>query len=180
MDLYQKTIEFVDTSFKKKYPHFERTVYWYEKFIPEITDTHRIAAYAHDIERAFRDKNKPIPDSFTDQFFLKYHPEKGAEIMGEFLAKNGADAETINKVKHLVSKHEVGGDFEQNALMDADAISYFETNAQHFVEERAPVEGYKKIKEKLEWMFDRINSEEHKNLARENYEKWSKELEQYK
>jgi len=180
MDLYKKVIEYVDTSFKRKMPHFERTVFWYEKFIPNITDAHRIAAYSHDIERAFRDKNMTSPDSFRDQFYLKYHPEKGAEIIGEFLQKNGVDQETINKVKHLVSKHEVGGDFEQNALMDADAISYFETNAQHFVEERVPVEGYKKIKEKLDWMFDRINSEEHKNLARANYEKWSKELEKYK
>lgn len=180
MDLYNKVVKYVDESFGGKKPHFERAVYWYSKFIPNITEAHKIAAYAHDIERAFRDKNKPTPDSFLDQFYQKYHPEKGAEIIGEFLKQNVVDAEIINKVKHLVGKHEIGGDFEQNALMDADAISFFETNAQHFVEERAPVEGYEKIKEKLNWMFDRINSEEHKKLAKENYEKWSKELEKYK
>ena len=180
MNLYDKVVQYVDESFGEKKHHFERTVYWIEKLIPNVTEAHKIAAYAHDLERAFRDKNMIAPDSFRDQFYLKYHPEKGAEIIGEFLEKNGVDTETISKVKHLVSKHEVGGDFEQNALMDADAISFFETNAQHFVEERAPIEGYEKIKEKLDWMFNRINTEEHKEFARENYEKWSKELEKYK
>ncbi len=64
--------------------------------------------------------------------------------------------------------------------MDADSISYFETNAQHFVEERALTEGYGKIKEKLDWMYNRISSEEHKKLAKENYKKWSNELEKYR
>jgi len=77
----------------------------------------------------------------------------------------------------LVGNHEVGGDDEQNALMDADSISFFETNAEMFVNEKAPVEGKKKVKEKLDWMFNRISTEEHKKFARDNYEKWSKELE---
>lgn len=180
MDLYEKVVKYVDTSFKEKKPHFERAVYWIEKLLPNAKEAQKIAAYAHDIERAFRDKNVKAPDSFLDQFYQKYHPEKGAEIIGEFLSKNGADIETIKKVKHLISNHEIGGDIEQNALMDADAISYFETNVQHFVQERVYIEGYEKIKEKLDWMFNRINSEEHKKFARENYEKWSKELEKYK
>ena len=111
---------------------------------------------------------------------LKRHSEGGAKIIGEFLEKNGADTETINKVKHLINKHEIGGDTEQNALMDADSVSYFETNAEMFVNEKAPKEGYEKIKEKFDWMFNRISSEEHKVFARENYEKWSKALEAYK
>ncbi|MFA7000101.1 MAG: DUF4202 family protein [Candidatus Paceibacterota bacterium] len=176
MNLYEKVVEYVANSFKGKQSHFERTVYWLEKILPNITDTERIAAYSHDIERAFRDNSKPTPDSFCDEFYLRYHPEKGAEIIGEFLIKNGADNETINKVKHLVSTHEVGGDYEQNALMDADAISFFETNAQNFVRERTKIESKAKIKEKLDWMFNRINTEEHREFARENYEKWSKEL----
>ena len=174
MDLYNKVVEYVDTSFKGKKPHFERTVYWIEQLLPNSTEAHKISAYAHDIERGVKgekDRDYLNPD------ILKRHSEEGSEIMAEFLQKNGAEIETINKVKHLISKHETGGDAEQNALMDADSISYFETNAQHFVEERLKTDGYKKVKDKLDWMFNRISSEEHKKFARENYEKWSKELE---
>lgn len=179
MDLYKKVVKYVDISFKGKSPHLERTVYWIEKLIPTATEVHKIAAYAHDMERAFRNPGKVMPESFLDQFYLKDHPEEGAKIMGKFLEKNGANKATINKVRRLISKHEVGGDEEQNALMDADSISFFETNAQHFVKERTSYESYEKIKEKLDWMFNRISREEHKKFARENYENWSKELEKY-
>ena len=177
MKLYKKVVEYVDTSFKGKKLHFDRAVYWIEQILPNATEAHKISAYAHDIERAIKGEKDR---DYLNPEILKRHSEEGAEIMAEFLLKNGADIETINKVKHLISKHEVGGDTEQNALMDADSISYFETNAQHFVEERAKTEGYKKVKDKLDWMFNRISSEEHKKFARENYEKWSKELEKYK
>jgi hypothetical protein len=152
-------------------------VYWIEQILPNATEAHKISAYAHDIERAIKGEKDR---DYLNPEILKRHSGEGAEIMAEFLQKNGADIETINKVKHLISKHEVGGDAEQNALMDADSISYFETNAQHFVEERAKTEGYRKVKDKLDWMFNRISSEEHKNFVRENYDKWSKELEKYK
>lgn len=180
MDLYTKVVEYVDNSFGgKQKPHFERAVFWYEKFVLDFTEAHKISAYSHDIERAFRNDDILVPDDYLDEKFLKYHQEKGAKIMGEFLEQNGLKSELVEKVVSLISKHEVGGDEEQNALMDADSISFFETNAEMFVNKKAPVEGYAKVKAKLDWMFNRISSEEHKKLARENYEKWSKELEKY-
>ena len=99
--------------------------------------------------------------------------------MQEFLEQNGPDGEWIAKVVNLISKHEVGGDEEQNALMDADSISFFETNAEMFVNKKAPIEGYAKVKAKLDWMFNRISNEEHKKLALENYERWAGELEKF-
>lgn len=180
MDLFSKTVEYVDESFKgKQKPHFERTVFWIQKFMPEITEAHKIAAYSHDIERAFRDETRAVPENYLDVNFLKNHQEKGAEIMLAFLNTQKAPESLIKTVTHLISKHEVGGDTEQNALMDADSVSFFETNAEMFVNKKAPVEGYKSVKEKLDWMFNRISSEAHKKLARENYEKWSKALEVY-
>ena len=53
--------------------------------------------------------------------------------MNKFLQENGADEATISKVTHLIGKHEVGGDLEQDILMDADSVSFFETNAEMFV-----------------------------------------------
>jgi hypothetical protein len=177
MDLYHKTIEFVDKSFSGNKPHFERAVLLLEKFLPDATEAHKIAAYAHDIERGVRGEKER---DYLNQESLKRHQDGGAEIMGIFLEENGADAATVKKVKHLISNHEFGGDREQNAMMDADSVSFFETNAQNFVERRSLIDGYEKIKGKLGWMFNRISSEEHKNFARENYEKWSKALETYK
>lgn len=181
MNLYEKTIAYVDKSFQGiQKPHFERTVYWIEQFIPGATESHKIAAYSHDIERAFREKGKTVPENYLDPEFLKNHQERGAEIMTSFLRSENAPEDLIAKVQHLISKHEVGGDEEQNALMDADSVSFFETNAEMFVNKKAPVEGYTAVKEKLDWMFDRISSEEHKHFAKENYQKWAHALESYK
>lgn len=175
VSLYDKTVEFVDKAFKGKKPHFERTVYWFEKFSPVFSEAHKIAAYAHDIERAFRSDDTDNVD-YNGEFYTKYHPEKGAEILGDFLKQQGANETMIEKVKQLIRKHEVGGDAEQDALMDADSVSYFETNAEMFVKERAKKEGYEKIKGKFDWMFNRIKSAKAKEAARANYEKWSREL----
>jgi len=181
MFLYEKVAEYVNKSFKgKQVIHFERTVFWFEKFYPQFTEAYRIAAYSHDIERAFRDEDKKAPEDYLNPTFLKYHQEKGAEIISEFLEKQGASQEVISKVKHLISKHEVGGDEEQNALMDADSVSFMETNAEIFVNKKAPIEGYDKVKEKLDWMFNRISSREAKEIVRPNYEKWSAELEKFR
>ncbi|MEO8638076.1 MAG: DUF4202 family protein [Candidatus Taylorbacteria bacterium] len=173
MDLFDRVVLFVNDAFKgKQIVHFERTVYWFEKFSPKFSEAHKIAAYAHDIERAFRDEGKKAPENYLDADFLKYHQEKGAEIIAEFLRKKHAPESTIKKVVQLVSKHEVGGNAEQNALMDADSVSFFETNAEMFVTQKAPIEGNKKVKEKLDWMFNRISSREAKADARQNFEKW--------
>lgn len=178
MNLYDKTIRFVNEAFEgKNIAHFERTVYWFERFYPQFTEAHRIAAYSHDIERGVmkeRDRDYLNPD------FLKQHMEDGARIMGEFLEKEGAEQNLIQKVKHLISKHEVGGDVEQNALMDADSVSYFETNAEMFVKKRVLEDGYEKVKGKLDWMYSRISSPIAKEAARANYEKWSRELEKHR
>ncbi len=180
MTLFDKTIEYVDASFGgKQKPHFERTVYWYERFLPHTTEAHKIAAYSHDIERAFRDEGKTVPENYLDSTFLKNHQEGGAEIMEKFLREQNASEEMISKVKHLISKHEVGGDEEQSALMNADSVSFFETNAEMFVTKKAPIEGYEKVKEKLDWMFNRILIVQAKEEARVNYEKWANELKKY-
>lgn len=179
MNLLSKTIEYVDEVFGGKKPHFERTVFWLEKFLPEATEAHKIAAYSHDIERAFREKGKSIPENYLDQKFLINHQEKGAEIMTNFLNNQGAPKDLIKTVSSLITGHETGGNKEQTALMDADSVSFFETNAEMFVNQKAPIEGYKNVKEKLDWMFNRISSEEHKKFAEENYKKWSEALEAY-
>lgn len=177
--LYDRVVTFVDDSFKNESQkkHFERTVFWLEEFLPNCTEAYKIAAYGHDIERGINGENDR---DYLNPDFIKMHEDEGARIMEEFLYASGSNMETIAKVKHLISRHEVGGDEEQNAIMDADSVSYFETNAEIFVTKRVKKDGYEKVKGKLDWMFNRISTEERKNFARENYEKWSKELEKFK
>ena len=173
MNLYDEVVEYVDVAFKGKKPHFEHTVYWLEEFLPHITEAQKIAAYSHDIERGM---NGEKDRDYLNPVSLRMHQEEGAEIMEKFLIEKEADKKTIKVVKHLISKHEVGGDAEQSALMDADSVSFFETNAENFARNRVKEDGYEKVKGKLDWMFNRITSEERKNFARENYEKWLRVL----
>ena len=122
MTLYDTVVQFVDTSFKgKQKRHFERTVFWLEKFLPDITETERIAGYAHDIERAIKGEKER---NYLDKDILERHSEDGAKIMAEFLKKQGVDEKVTTMVKHLISWHEMGGDLKQNALMDADSVSF--------------------------------------------------------
>lgn len=179
MKLYDSVVAFVDASFKneRQKKHFQRTVFWLENFLPNITEAHRIAAYAHDIERGISGEKDR---DYLNPTFIRQHEEEGARIIAAFLEKEGADTKMIDLVRHLVSRHEEGGDLEQDALMDADSVSYFEMNAEMFVTERTKTEGYEKVKGKLDFMFNRIKSPQAKVAARENYEKWSTELEKYK
>ena len=178
--LYQSVIDYVDASYGHHIPHFERTVFWLEKFLPNHGEAERIAAYAHDIERAFRDETKKAPEDYLDIDFLRSHEEGGAEIMRKFLTEKWASSEFVAKVVHMISRHEEGWDELQNALMDADSVSFFETNAENFVRKKVLAEWYEKVKPKLEWMYSRIHSEIARNEARENYEYWMNELEKVK
>jgi hypothetical protein len=138
--LYLSVIDYVDTSYGRHIPHFERTVFWLEKFLPSCGEAEKIAAYAHDIERAFRDETKKAPEDYLNIDFLRSHEEGGAEIMRKFLTENNATDELIATVIHLISRHEEGGDATQNALMDADSVSFFETNVENFVRKKVLTE----------------------------------------
>lgn len=73
--LYQQVIDYVDRSYGRKIPHFKRTVFWLEKFLPNCGEAEQIAAYSHDIERAFRPANKKEPNDYLDPDFLRAHQE---------------------------------------------------------------------------------------------------------
>lgn len=178
--LYELVIDYVDTSYGRHIPHFERTVFWLEKFLPNFGEAERIAAYSHDIERAFRDETKKAPEDYLNFEFLRNHQEGGAEIMRKFLTKNNASNELIETVLHLISRHEEGGDMAQNALMDADSVSFFETNVENFVRKKVLTEWYEKVKPKIEWMYHRISSDMAREEAKKNYEYWVNELEKVK
>ena len=176
--LFKKVERFVIDSFTKagKAPqikHFERTVYWVKQLRAGADETLLISAMAHDIERAFRQRDvleKKQTLGFTDKEFLRPHEERGAEIIAEFLKEQGADEELIGRVKMLVSRHEEGGDDDQNLLKDADSVSFFENNVPLFLTKKAEEVGRERVKQKFDWMYNRITSGKAKQIAKDWYE----------
>ena len=156
-----------------------RTVYWAKKLKPKAGEALFIAALAHDIERAFRQKDVLEREKlfgYADKEFLRLHMERSAQIIAEFLKEQKAGKDLIEKVKELVSKHEFGGSEEQNILKDADSISFFENNAERFLIKHLPIVGKEIVKKKIDWMYERISSEKAKKTAKPFYEKAIKKL----
>ncbi|MCK5466060.1 DUF4202 family protein [Candidatus Parcubacteria bacterium] len=181
MDFYKKVEQFVQESSPKSSRHALRTVFWMKRIYPQSDEAMLIAAVAHDIERAFKkDKLKGIKgnkEGFLDKKHVEDHQEKSAEIIGNFLKKQGAEDGFINKVKMLVSKHEVGGNEEQNILKDADSISFFENNVDYFIEKLSVEIGKKEVRDKFNWMFKRITSKKAKEIAMPWYKDGIRKLE---
>lgn len=184
--LYQKTKQFVIDSFQKigknQIIHFERTVFWLRKLKPKADEALLIAAIAHDIERAYSkpDIVKKREEGLNSKNFLQLHQKRGAQIIENFLKREGVDSKLINRVKKLVEKHEEGGNNDQNLLKDADSISFFENNINSFLTKGIAELGKEKIKEKFDWMYERITSPQAKETVKPWYKKALKDLEQIK
>jgi len=171
-NLYKRVEEFVIDSFNKAgrkndVKHLERTVFWIKKLKPDADEALLVAGISHDIERAFREVDYSLikDKGFNSKEHLINHQNKGSKIIADFLNSQKFDKNIIEKIKALVSNHEVGGDFDQNILKDADSISFFENNIDHFINKIAPKIGREKVKIKFDWMFNRIINKEAKEIA---------------
>jgi hypothetical protein len=145
---------------------------------PEADEALLVAAIAHDIERAFRQKDIleiKAQVGITNFKYYRTHEERGAEIIADFLKSQNVDDAFIERVKKSVSRHEEGGDDDQNLLKDADSISFFETNAPFFISN--PINISKEaVKKKFDWMYSRITLEKAKQIAEPLYEKAIRDL----
>jgi len=176
--MLDKIKQFVSESFgrginEKGMKHFERTIYWVKQLKPNADEPILIAAYAHDIARAFRKKNseETFKDKeFNDSGILKEHQEEGAQIITEFLKREDYNENLINRVYNMIRYHEEGGDEESNLIKDADSISYLEINAIKHIK-LVYIFGKDKIKNKIDWMYNRISSQKAKLLAGSYYKK---------
>ncbi len=187
--LYAKAEKFVIGSFNRmgltyQIKHFKRTVYWIKKLKPDADEALLIAAIAHDIERVFRKSisHKQVKESakgFSDEKYIGPHQREGAEIIANFLKREGADRRLISRVKMLISKHEIGGNADQNLLKDADSISFFENNVTNFIK-LMPKMKEEKINSKFDWMFNRITSKKDKKIVSTWYKNAINQLKQKK
>jgi hypothetical protein len=177
--LYQKTEEFINQTTGGN-RHLERTVYWLKQLEPRASEAMMIAALSHDIERFFRDVNydkiSGHDKGYQSEDHLLHHQEGGAKIMNQFLEEQGAEAELIKKVYSLISKHEVGGDDDQNLIKDADSLSFLENNIDLFLEEQIRKTSKEKVKDKFAWTFNRITGEKARKLAQPFYDEAIRKL----
>lgn len=166
--------DFVKTAFGgKNLEHFERTEYWVGQLRSSPSKALLIAAFAHDIEKAFNPTTNLTAHlkECTDKNYLERHQNEGGQTMFAILISKGAPAQLASEVQDLIAHHEVGGTPEQNVLKDADSIAYFETNAPKHA--NMTVKGVPKelIKKKFDFMFNRISSDYAKQVAEPMYKK---------
>ena len=185
---YKKVEQFVIDTFTNtnagnnhEIKHFLKTVYWLKVLKADADEALLISAIAHDIERGFKDYSyynrfKKADKGFRSDEHLAHHQNEGARIIGEYLHQIGADKEMADRVKMLVSKHEMGGNKDQNLLKDADSISFFENNVNLFINKKVAETSKKKVKDKFDWMFDRITSKKAKQIAQPWYQEAIKKL----
>ncbi len=178
-EFYQAVEAHVKEVLPESAPHLLRTVEYVEQLDPNASEALLIAAVAHDLERAERSPEvTEIPRDGSD--FLEHHQQRGAEMVEDFLKEQGTDPALISRVRELISRHEVGGDEEQNILKDADSISFLEIQADHFLTTKLRETSQEAVREKLDWMFNRISSDKARDLAQPFYESALRRLEEEK
>jgi hypothetical protein len=159
---------------KRDLKHFERTLYWLLQLKPDANEALQIAAFSHDVERVFRTSEytgiNNSSKGFRDGKHLDHHQTAGAKIAFDFLSSKGADNTLKENVYSLISKHEVGGNDDQNLLKDADSLSFFENNIDFFLSKQVENMGKDKVKDKFDWMYKRITSVKAKNIAKKWYQ----------
>lgn len=146
--------------------HAQLVLKWVLKLKPDADEALKIAALAHDIDRAITGiTEKDLSDYSKINEFKKEHSIRSANFIAELLAKHEYQEETIKKVKGLVEKHEVGGDSESDILMNADSLAYFEYNIPSYLKRN----GEERTKEKIKFMFSRLSDEAKKLVEQINF-----------
>ena len=159
--------------------HMLRTGFWLKEIYPEVDDAFHVAAICHDIERIFplRDGEVKPPKTGKDKRdceYLTWHGKRSAEFTEKLLKENKFNNEIeIERIKILITDHNLSGTVERDLLRDADSISLLENNALKFI-----IEGKdkKELKEKFDSEFKRLSSLKAREFAKPFYENAIKKL----
>jgi len=133
--------------------HAENTLEWLLWLDPEAEEALRIAALAHDIERASEDRKVRREDFDDYDAFKAVHARNGASILREILRECGVAPFIVDEACRLVTLHEVGGDPSSDLLKDADSVSFFEVNVPLYYQR----EGRQETKRRCVWGFRRLS-----------------------
>jgi hypothetical protein len=138
---------------KTEYGHSQSVWQWVLKLKPDADIALQIAALGHDIDRSFEDYRKMKARFKTYDEYKKAHALQSAKIICDILKKHDFDIITIDKVRHLIENHEVGGEGDVAVLTEADSMTFF-NNLPHYREAHSEKETIDKIK----FMYNRLSN----------------------
>lgn len=148
--------------------HHRVCVKWVKFLRPDADEALVVAGLLHDIERAIHGDWKV---GSIDENELRKHQDLCAQAAEEFLKTQDVDRDFVDRVIHLVSFHEVGGDDDQNVLCDADCITFFEMSALRYAQNFEKKGKTKdEVIELLDYKFNLIHSEQARDAASGWYE----------
>lgn len=153
--------------------HAKNTLYWLLRLYPEADENLKLAAFAHDIERAIPEKKVKREDFPDYDSFKMAHAENSAKIIGQIMKKHNLCDKRIEDIKLLVLRHETGGCKRSNLIKDADALSFFDTNLAFYMKRNTMEDvihrciwGYKRLSpDKRRFLYEIIqNKKETKSI----------------
>lgn len=144
--------------------HAENTLEWLLRLEPEADAAMRLAALAHDIERARPDRLSRHDFDDYDRF-KAMHAAIGARWAGRLFRRAGLAPVVRHEACRLVRLHESGGDPRSDLLKDADSISFFDHNLPAYLDR----EGFEESLRRARWGYERLSPRGRHHVARIAY-----------
>ena len=162
-DLIKKEIDKLtkDVPYEIEYSHSQSVLKWILKLKPNADVALKIAAIGHDIDRSIPERRIRAEDFNNYNKYKKQHSLRSSEIISELMKKFNFNKEIIEKTQLLIENHEVGGKGNVEILKEADSLSFFENNLEHYIKTNP-----KYVKDKIKFMYKRL-SEKAKKLVLE-------------
>ena len=134
-----------------EYSHSQSVLKWLLKLKPEADIALKLSALGHDIDRSFGQPVKREDFKTYEEFKMK-HAARSASILRDILSELDFDGKIIEKVVSLVKDHEIGGSGDVEILKEADSLSFFDNNLEHYMETRPDY-----MKDKIKFMYSRLS-----------------------
>ena len=149
--------------------HLWHTAKWMLRLDPEASEPLLLAALTHDIERHFPGGTQPdkAAGAWADVEYNRRHGERSAGYVTRWLREQGAAEDFVAAVEPPILVHEFGGGSEGDLIQAADSLSFLEVNGRLVSSWVLKGEtSLDKAIDKLDWMFERIQIERARELAR--------------
>ena len=175
--------EWVRVHYEHGGKHLLQAEVWLQRLKPDASEEMLLAALTHDMERAFPGPDSPSldpRDGVDNPVYNIAHCERSTRIVSGYLREQGASQESIEEIARLIRAHEYGGDDDQNYVQAADSLSFLEVNVDVFlswVDAGDTKWNADAVHAKVNWMYERIQIPQARDLARPLYEEAIRKLE---
>ncbi len=146
-----------DSRVPEDFGHAHDVDRWVLRLRPEAAGdwSLRLAAFAHDLDRALPDAERVHREDFSDyDDFKAAHAANSARVLAGLMRKAGAPSRAVRDAAGLVLHHERGGaEPRLRLLCDADALSFFTHNLPFFLLR----EGEARALERMRWGAARLS-----------------------